>query len=492
MSKIDQEALRSVVEKVLADLGRTPAAPVAAAPAPEAKKDCGCSCKGSGGGENGVFGCVDKAAEAANDAFLKLKKLGIEGRTRAIEIVKGLCAANTEAWGKFEMNETKIGRLDHKIGKLEIMNKVPGVEWLRPYAMSGDGGITLEEYAPYGVVGAILPVTHSVPTLTGNVINMVAAGNAIVFNPHPGGAKSAAMAVKAYNKAIHRELGIDNLICTIEDPSIESFNLICQNEQIAIMAITGGPAVVNAAMKSGKRAICAGPGNPVVVIDETADLARAARCIIEGASFDNNLLCIGEKVVFVVSAVFNQFMAEMERAGAGRLDSAQIDRLTKAAFTYKEDDGGCSHAAVNRELIGADPGVLAAKAGASIPKGCPLLFGETSADHPYVQEEQMMPMIPIVSVPDFETAVQLAKQAEHGYRHSAIIHSQNVRHMTHMGKEMDTTIFVKNGACVAGLGLGGEGYLSYSIATTTGEGITTPKTFTRVRRCVLVEDLRII
>jgi aldehyde dehydrogenase len=493
MSAIDQEALRSVVEKVLADLGENPAAaPAASAPAPADKKDCGCSCNGNGGGEYGVFGCVDKAAAAANDSFLQLKKLGVEGRSRAIEIVKGLCAANTEAWGKFELNETKIGRLDHKIGKLEIMNKVPGVEWLRPYAMSGDNGITLEEYAPYGVVGAILPVTHSVPTLTGNVINMVAAGNSVVFNPHPGGAKSAAMAVREYNKAIKRELGIENLICTIEEPSIESFNQICQNEQVSIMAITGGPAVVNAAMKSGKRSICAGPGNPVVVIDDTADLANAARCIIEGAAFDNNLLCIGEKVVFVVSSVFNQFMSEMEKAGAGRLDSAQIDRLSKAAFTYKEDDGGCSHAAVNRDLIGADPSVLAAKAGANIPRGCELLFGETSSDHPYVQEEQMMPFVPIVSVPDFETGVQLAKEAEHGYRHSAIIHSQNVKHMTYMGKEMDTTIFVKNGACVAGLGLGGEGYLSYSIATTTGEGITTPKTFTRVRRCVLVEDLHIV
>ena len=440
----------------------------------------------------GIFECVDKAAEAANDSFLQLKKLGVEGRAKAIEIVKGVCAANTEAWGKFELNETKIGRLDHKIGKLEIMEKVPGVEWLKPYALSGDNGITLEEYAPYGVIGGILPVTHSVPTLTGNVINMVAAGNSIVFNPHPGGAKSAAMAVEAYNKAIKRELGIENLICTIKEPSIESFNLICANEHIPVMAITGGPAVVKAAMKSGKRSICAGPGNPVVVIDETADLTNAARCIIEGASFDNNLLCIGEKVVFVVSSVFNQFMTEMEKAGAGRLDSAQIDRLTKAAFTFKEGDGGCSKAAVNRDFIGADPKVLAAEAGASVPNGCELLFGETSADHPYVQEEQMMPMIPIVSVPDFETGVQLAKQAEHGYRHSAIIHSQNVKNMTYMGREMDTTIFVKNGACVAGLGLGGEGYLSYSIATTTGEGITTPKTFTRVRRCVLVEDLRII
>jgi aldehyde dehydrogenase len=488
MKTIDPELLRSVVESVVARLA---AGQAQAAPVPAAKASCGCG--SSSGGERGVFNCVEKAAEAANDAHLRLKKLGVAGRAKVIEIVKGMAVGNAEAWGKFEMEETKIGRLDHKIGKLLITKNVPGTEWLQPYAMSGDGGITLEEYAPFGVIGAILPVTHSVPTLTGNVINMVAAGNSIVFNPHPGGARSAAMAVRAFNEAIVREIGIDNIITTIESPTLESFDAICKNPLIPLLAITGGPAVVGAAMKSGKRAICAGPGNPVVVVDETADLARAARNIIEGGAFDNNLLCIGEKVVFVVGSVFNRFCEELTKAGAARINAQQLEKLTAAAFTIKPGEGGgCSHASVNRALVGADPSVLAQHAGATIPAGTQLLFAETDADHPFVQEEQMMPMMPIVSCPDFETAVRLAKQAEHNYRHSAIIHTLDVNHMTYMAKEMDTTIFVKNGASVAGLGLGGEGYLSYSIATTTGEGITTPKTFTRVRRCVLVENLRII
>jgi aldehyde dehydrogenase len=481
MKSIDPEVLRSVVESVVARLGVVQAA---AAPAVKVA---------SGSGKLGVFDCVTQAAEAANDAHLQLKKKGVAGRAKVIEIVKGLAVGNAEPWGRFEMDETKIGRVDHKIAKLLITKDVPGVEWLHPYAMSGDGGITLEEYAPFGVVGAILPVTHSVPTLTGNVINMVAAGNAIVFNPHPGGARSAAMAVRAYNEAIKRELGIENLITTIEKPSLDSFDQICKSPLIPLLAITGGPAVVGAAMKSGKRAICAGPGNPVVVVDTSADLAKAARSIIEGGAFDNNLLCIGEKAVFVVASVFDRFCAELEQAGAARINDQQLERLTSAAFTVKPGEGGgCSHAVVNREFVGADPSKLAAVAGATIPSGTQMLFAATHADHPYVQEEQMMPMIPIVSCPDFETAVREAKRAEHNYRHSAIIHTLDVNHMTYMAKEMDTTIFVKNGPSVAGLGLGGEGYLSYSIATTTGEGITTPKTFTRIRRCVLVENLRII
>ena len=487
---LDPTQIKGIVEAVVSRL----AAANGTAPAPKA--DCGCSAKSTAvrgaSGTFGVFGCANQAATAANDAFLQLKQLGVAGRARVIEIVKAMAVGNAEAWGRFEMEETKIGRVDHKIGKLQITKNVPGVEWLRPYALSGDGGITLEEYAPYGVIGAILPVTHSVPTLTGNVISMVAAGNAIVFNPHPGGARSAAMAVRAYNEAIYRDLGIENLITTVEQPSLESFDMLCKNPDVAILAITGGPAVVNAAMKSGKRAICAGPGNPTVVVDETANLAAAARHVIEGGAFDNNLLCIGEKAVFVLGSVYNKFCEELQKVGAARLNSQQLEKLTAAAFTFKPGDGGCSHAAVNRALVGADPAVLAQHAGASIPAGTQLLFAETDADHAFVQEEQMMPMIPIVPVPDFATAVREAKRAEHGYRHSAIIHTKDVDHMTYMAKEMDTTIFVKNGPSVAGLGLGGEGYLSYSIATTTGEGITTPKTFTRIRRCVLVENLRII
>jgi aldehyde dehydrogenase len=500
MKTLDADQLRTVVESVVAKLAHggalpSPTKPVSrppsSAPASVASSSCGCGC--ASGGDLGVFQCVDKASHAAHEAHLRLAKLGVAGRAKVIEIVKHLAVANAEAWGAFEFEETRIGRLDHKIEKLRITKNVPGTEWLRPDAMSGDGGITLEEYAPFGVIGAILPVTHSVPTLTGNIINMVAAGNAIVFNPHPGGARSAAMAVRAYNEAIRREIGIEHLITTIAEPSLETFDAICRNPEIALLAITGGPAVVSAAMKSGKRAICAGPGNPVVVVDESADLDKAARAIIEGGAFDNNLLCIGEKAVFVVKTVFKRFGEALEKAGAARLTAAQLEQLTTAAFTITPGEGGgCSHAAVNRALVGADPSKLASHAGARVADSVPLLFAETDADHPFVQEEQMMPMMPIVCCDDFESAVREAKRAEHGYRHSAIIHTLDVNHMTHMAREMDTTIFVKNGPSVAGLGLGGEGYLSYSIATTTGEGITTPKTFTRVRRCVLVENLRIV
>jgi aldehyde dehydrogenase len=382
--------------------------------------------------------------------------------------------------------------LDHKIEKLKILKLVPGVEWLHPDGRSGDHGITLEEYTPFGVVAAITPSTHSIPTLSGNIVNIVAAGNAVVFNAHPAAARCAALAVREYNRAIEHELGIQNLVTIVEQPTLESFKAICNHDVVRLLCVTGGPGVVKAAMQTGKRAICAGPGNPPVVVDDTACMKRAARAIVQGAAYDNNLLCIGEKEVFVLENTADELMSQMEKAGAVRLNGSQLDRLTKAAFTFPEGRGaGCPEPVVNKAFIGKDAPVLAKAAGINVPEKTELLFAETDKDHVFVKEEQMMPFVPIVRVKSVEEGIEAAKEAEHNYKHTSIIHSHDVEHMTAMARALDTTLFVKNGPCMAGLGLGGEGYLSYSIATPTGEGVTNPKTFCRVRRCVMVDNLRI-
>ena len=443
-------------------------------------------------GKFGVFQDANEACAAAQEAFLQLREKGVAARRKIEEIVKALAEKNAEPWGKIEFEETKIGRLDHKIAKLGLIKLVPGVDWLRPDARSGDHGIMLEEYTPFGVVGCITPSTHSIPTLSGNIVNIAAAGNAMVFNAHPSAAKCAAIAVRAYNEAIYRETGIENIACIIEKPTLDSFNALCKNEFTRLLLVTGGPMVVKAAMQTGKRAICAGPGNPPVFVDDTCCPTRAAKAIISGGAFDNNLLCIGEKEVFVLDNTADKLMQKMSENGAVKLNEAQLERLTKAAFTFKEGQGGgCAHASVNRDFIGKDCSVLAQAAGINLPSGTQLLFAETDAKHPFVDEEQMMPFIPIVRVKSVEEGIEESLKAEHGYKHTAIIHSHDVENITAMARALDTTLFVKNGASPCGLGLGGEGYLSFSIATPTGEGITNPRTFTRVRRCVMVDNLRI-
>src|SRR6185295_10880540 len=315
-------------------------------------------------GKLGVFQDPAEACSAAHSGFLQLKKKGVAARAKVVEIVKTMADANAAEWGRIELEETKIGRLDHKIEKLKIIKLVPGVEWLHPDGRSGDHGITLEEYTPFGVVAAITPSTHSIPTLSGNIVNIVAAGNGVVFNAHPAASKCAALAVREYNRAIEREVGIENLITIIEQPTLDSFKAICSHELVRLLCVTGGPAVVKAAMQTGKRAICAGPGNPPVLVDDTACMKRAAKSIIQGAAYDNNLLCIGEKEVFALDSIADKLMAEMEQAGAVKLNEAQLARLTSEAFSFKEGHGAsCPEPVVNRTLIGKDPFVLAKAAG---------------------------------------------------------------------------------------------------------------------------------
>jgi len=444
-------------------------------------------------GKDGVFSTVDAAVAAAADAQRKVAELSLEDRGRMISIIRRICEERKHELAKMELDESGLGRLDHKIQKLEIVKNVLGVEAMRADARTDSTGLCLIERAPWGVIGMVLPATHSVPTMASNAINVLAAGNTAIFSPHPAGAKVAAYALGLFNHEIARELKIANVITTVAEPSIRTAEEIFKHPNVALLCVTGGPAVVRAAAKSGKRVIAAGPGNPPVVVDESADLSAAAAAIIQGAAFDNNLLCIGEKEVFVVASVADAFKSAMRRAGAFEVDAAGIERLAEAAFQFDGPGKGCGRAHLKRDLVGKDVSVLAAAAGLRVPSGTDLLFGETREDHPFVQEEQMMPFVPVVRVPDVDAAIAAALKAEHGCRHTAIIHSGKLENVTKMARLMNTTLLVHNAPCTASLGSGGAGYLSFSIATPTGEGVTTPLTFTRERQITLGSGgLRII
>jgi aldehyde dehydrogenase len=471
--QVSDAVIRSVVEEVLSQMRKTGRAP-----------------GGNGRAHHwGIFDDVNEAVAAAVAAQKEFEGRGLEDRRKAVACIRRICSEQAEVLGREELEETKIGRLLHKIEKLKVIaDRIPGVEFLRTDAFSGENGISLQEYAPFGVIGVVTPVTHSLPTLACNGINMLAAGNSLVCNPHPSGARIACKGTQLINQAIHAAIGIDNLMTIIRTPTLESAQAIFDHRDVRMLCVTGGPAVGRAALRSPKRAIVAGPGNPPVVVDETADLDNAARSITAGAAYDNNLLCIGEKEVFAVAEIFDDLMTALTRHRGVRLDRAQIEALTKAAFV----DDGKGHQSVNKDLIGQDAAVLAAKIGLKVPADTEILFGETDEASPFVDHEQMMPFVPFVRCPNVDAAIALAKKYEHGFKHTAIIHSRNVETITRMGREMDTTLYIQNGPSMAGLGSGGEGYLSFSIATPTGEGVTTPLTFTRQRRTTTVGSMRVL
>ena len=443
-------------------------------------------------GKHGIFNDVSSAVAAAKSAFEELENRSKAVRKQVTDIIRRISIDQCVELGTMEMEETKIGRLEHKIDKQRsVAELVPGVEFLETQSFSGDDGIALVEYAPFGVIGAITPVTHSLPTITSNSISMISAGNSMVINPHPGGKRIAAEGVRRYNEAISREVGIDNLLCIIAEPTLETAEEIFSHRDISLICVTGGPAVARAALNSGKRAVVAGPGNPPVVVDETADLDRAARSIIAGGAYDNNLLCIAEKEVFAVDSIFDDLMAAMERAGAVRLNATEIDRLTAVAIT-QVGEGARRHDVAAKDFIGQDAAVLARAAGREIPADTMMVFGETDCTNPFVPVEQMMPFVPFVRCSCVDDAIAKAKHFEHGFRHTAILHTNNLKNITKMGRIMDTTLLAVNGPSFCSMGVEGEGYLSYSIATPTGEGVTTPLTFTRQRRLAIGEDLCIL
>ena len=450
--------------------------------------------KGGVGTKNGCFGVFSdatEAVEAAQDAYIQISKRTVAERAQAIEAIRQVLREGAVELGTMEMTETKIGRLEHKIDKLYGAANTLGVEFMRSEVFSGDHGLAVIEHAPFGVIGAITPVTHSLPTIACNSISMLAGGNTVVFNPHPSGKLIAVEGVRRMNQAIAKAIGIENLICVIDKPTLETADVIFKHPDVRLIVVTGGAAVARAALKSGKRAITAGPGNPPVVVDETANLDHAARCIIQGAAYDNNLLCLSEKEVFVVDRVFDAMMDAMERAGALRFNATEVARFTKLGIS-SVGEGDAKHDVPSREFLGKDAALIAKSVGRNADPKLELVYGETDEENPFVPVEQMMPFVPFVRARNIDHAIEMAVRAEHGFRHTALIHSHDVNNMTKMGKAVDTTIFVKNGPCTAGLGNGGEGYGSYSIAGPTGEGITTPLTFCRERRCVMVDNLRIL
>lgn len=439
----------------------------------------------------GIFTNMNQAVDAAQMAFHELKKLSLETRKDIIENIRKISKDNVVLLSKMATDETGMGRWEDKVIKNNLaIRKTPGVEDVLPETFSDDHGITLMERAPYGVVGSISPSTNPTATIISNCIGMIAAGNSVVFNTHPSAKKVSALLVSLLNKAITDAGGPKNLVTCIETPTLDSAREMMSHPKIALLVVTGGPGVVKAAMKMEKKTIAAGPGNPPCVVDETADLVKAGKDIVAGASFDNNLICICEKETIVVDAVGDKLKAEMIKNGAYELNREQIQKVTRLVIA---DPGKPGHeGAANKDFVGKNASVIAKAIGLDIPESTRLLLCEVDANHPLVWTEQLMPVMPFVRVPNVDDAIDLAVRCEHGFRHTAIMHSHNIAKLSKMAKVMDCSIFIKNGPSYAGLGEGGAGFASFTIASPTGEGVTRARTFTRERRCTLVDFFRII
>ncbi len=435
----------------------------------------------------GVFDTMDEAIEAAAEAQKILLFSKIEDRQKYVDALRAaiLKRENLELVSRLAVEETEIGCYEHKLIKNRLAaTRTPGTEDLVTEAVTGDNGLTLVEYCPFGVIGAITPTTNPTETIINNSISMIAGGNTVVFSPHPRAKKVSQMLVKILNKALIEAGAPENLITMVEEPSIENTNKMIEHPKVRVLVATGGPAIVKKVLSSGKKAIGAGAGNPPVVVDETADIEKAAKDIVAGCSFDNNVPCIAEKEVFAVDQITDYLIHYMKLNGAFQMtDPTLIERLVTVVTNEK---GG-----PKTSFVGKSAQYILKQLGILVDESVKVIIMEVPKDHILVQEELMMPILPIVRVPNVDLAIEYAHEAEHGNRHTAMMHSKNVEKLSKMAKIMETTIFVKNAPSYAGIGVGGEGFTTFTIAGPTGEGLTSARSFCRKRKCVMTDAFSI-
>ncbi|MBI2300757.1 MAG: aldehyde dehydrogenase [Armatimonadetes bacterium] len=471
---LDERRVAEIVERVVRDLmgdgqdgvgsdGLVHARshqPAAGAPAPP-------------GGRIGVFNTAEECVTAAEQAQAQLRRGGIELRRRVTDAMREAARRGAEAWARLARDETGMGRVSDKVLKnLAVANGTPGIEDLQLRTYKGDRGVQIIDGVPWGVICAITPSTNPTATVINNGIAMVTAGNGVIFCPHPSAKACTIQTMVDLNQAIVAAGGPPNLLCACAEPTLKNAAEIMKHPRIRVIAATGGPGVVRAASEAGKKFFAAGPGNPPVIVDATADLERAAEMTVKGASFDNNLPCVAEKLGVVESSVLAAFLAALPRYRAQVLDAAETERILPVAL-----DG--DH--IRRESIGQDAAELLRRAGIAV-QGDPLLVVVVlDFQHTLVQHEQMMPLLPLVRASSFEEALRLAKEAEHGFGHTAVLHSRDTDHITRFNDEIGTTLQVVNGPSYAWSGDEGEGYATMTVTTPTGEGVTSPRTWQRVR-----------
>ena len=498
--QLDERRIQEIVEKVMARLGggvpstpleaieravvRTtplPKAPAYGQPLPSEMRHKNIRVPNA---KLGIFPDVDSAAKAARKAFEQYDRVPIETRNRMIEAMRATTLKHVRELADYAVAETGLGRADDKVKKNTLVaTKTPGTEILRPIAISGDYGLMVTERAPYGVFGAITPTTNPTETICNNGIGMLAGGNAVVFNTHPSAWRVCAWLVHLLNEAIVAAGGPENLICSVAEPTIESAQQLMKHPLVRILAVTGGPGVVKEAMNSGKRAIAAGPGNPPAVVDETAHLEIAAKGIIEGASIDNNIICTAEKEVIAVSSIVDRLKELLVQNGCYLMNERQTRQMEGVIL---EGDH------INKQWVGKNAGQILKQIGVSAGDDCRLAICEVPEEHPFVQHELLMPVLGIVRYPDVASAIAGAKRVEHGFGHTAVMYGTNIDALSAMARTINTSIFVKNGPNLNGLGYRGEGWTSFTIASPTGEGLTTAVSFTRERRCTLKDHFRFV
>ena len=436
--------------------------------------------------QKGVFSNVNDAIYAATSSFKLYSKLSLRDKEEVIREIRRKLVDYIDLLAEMSLKETCMGNLEDKKLKIKLaIEETPGTEILMSEIRHGDGGFTLFEYTPYGIACAIQPSTNPCETMINNTIALLAAGNTVINCPHPRAMNVSKFLTNIINTIISDLTGIENVVVTLDECKLAYIKEIMNHPDVDLVVSTGGSDNARSAVSCGKKVIAAGPANPTFIVDETADIKRAADCITRGASFDNNIMCITEKNIIVVDEVARKLEEELKKNGVFYVkDIATMLKLSKLLLTEDMKP--------NKLYGGKDADVILKDAGIKTDRSYKLIAVETVKIHPFVTEELLMPLVSIVRAKDFDEALEMASDVEQGCRHTSGIHSNRMDRLRLAERVMKTSIFIKNGCSLDGIGICGVGGTSFTIANITGEGAVTARDFSRKRRCVTVDTLTIL
>ncbi|HET9721258.1 MAG TPA: aldehyde dehydrogenase family protein [Solirubrobacteraceae bacterium] len=342
---------------------------------------------------------------------------------RIVEAVADVAYQNAERFAVQAVEETGMGVAEHKRRKNEacsrgLVERYAGEDYV---GLRIDAAQRIVEVPkPAGVILALTPSTNPIATTFFKVICSLMTRNAVVVSPHPMARRVGAEAVQLMSRAAVAAGAPDGCMQVVEEPTVPLIEALMADPGTDLIVATGGTAVVRAAYHSGNPALGVGPGNVPALIDASADIARAAACLVDSKSFDNSILCTNESMAIAEESIAAALIREFERHGGCVLDAEATARIREACYPEGR---------INTALAGKDAMALATAAGISVPRGTRVLIApfELIVPEEPLAREKLFPLLGMVRVPDARRGIDAARALLRigGAGHSAVIHSRN-------------------------------------------------------------------
>lgn len=391
---------------------------------------------------------VDTMLERARWAAGAFSDMPLDHVRRIVDAVADACVREARSLAEEAVRETGFGVVEHKALKNELCSRGVVDTYRHEDFCShriDEARKIVEVPRPAGVVFALTPSTNPVCTVFFKSLLALMTRNAVVVSPHPLAKRCSTRAAEIVAEAAERAGAPDGVVQVIPEPSVELIHHVMASPRINVTVATGGNPVVRAAYSSGNPALGVGPGNNPAYVDASADVAKAARDIVDSKSFDNSILCTNESAVLAHEGIADALMREMQRHGCAVVSDRDRDRLEEVLFP-----GG----AFNTALVGKDAAVIAREAGIRVPDRTRVLLvplERVGDDYP-LSREKLCPVLGVLPVESLSAGISAARAMtrRHGGGHSAAIHAADADAILRFSAALPVLRVAVNAPCSTG------------------------------------------